>query len=139
MPQANIIVLDRTDIPGGVQKILSGARRGVKLATESGVEWIKEDVMEGQEFVGSEFYPDVKPTTKQYKAEKGREKVGILTGNLKDSFDTEYDHDGLEGIITGGGPRYEEFLERWQIDQLFLKERGDKSRELIRGEIKKDL
>ena len=139
MPQANIIVLDRTDIPGGVQRILSGARRGVKLATESGVEWIKEDVMEGQGYVGDEFYPDVKPTTKRYKAEKGREKVGILTGNLKASLDTEYDHDGLEGIITGGGPGYEEFLERWQIDMLFLKERGNKSRELIRGEIKKDL
>ena len=139
MPQANIIVLDRTDIPGGVQRILSGARRGVKLATESGVEWIKEDVMEGQGFVGDEFYPDVKPTTKQRKAEAGKEKVGIDTGNLKASMDTEYDHDGLEGIITGGGPGYEEFLERWQIDMLFLKERGDKSRELIRGEIKKDL
>jgi len=139
MPEANIIVLDETDIPGGVQRILSGARRGVKLATESGVEWIKEDVMEGQEFVGDEFYPDVKPTTKQQKAEKGREKVGILTGNLKASFDTEYDHDGLEGIITGGGPGYEEFLLRWQIDMLFLRERGNKSRELIRGEINKEV
>ena len=139
MPRANIIVLDQTDIPGGVQRILSGARRGVKLATESGVEWIKEDVMEAQGYVGDEFYPDVKPVTKQRKAEAGREKVGILTGNLKASMDTEYDHDGLEGIITGGGPGYEEFLERWQIDQLFLKERGNKSRELIRGEIKKDL
>ena len=139
MPQANIIVLDQTDIPGGVQRILSGARRGVKLATESGVEWIKEDVMEAQGYVGDEFYPDVTPVTKQRKAEAGREKVGILTGNLKASMDTEYDHDGLEGIITGGGPGYEEFLARWQIDMLFLKERGDKSRALIREEIKKDL
>jgi len=139
MAQANIIVLDKTDIPGGVQRILSGARRGVKFATESGVEWIKEDVMEGQGYVGDEFYPDVKPTTKQYKAEKGREKVGILTGNLKASIDSSIERDGLEGTITGGGLNYEEFLERWQIDMLFLRERGNKSREMIRGEIEKEL
>ena len=139
MPQANIIVLDQTDIPGGVQRILSGAKRGVTLATESGVEWIKEDVMEGQGYVGDEFYPDVKPETKQYKAEKGKEKVGIDTGNLKTSIDSEYERNGLTGIITGGGPEYGEFLARWQIDELFLRERGEKTREIIRGEVKKEV
>ena len=139
MPQVNITVSDKTNLPGKMQEILSGAKKGVKIATETGAEWIKEEVMEGQRYVGSEFYPDVKPATKQYKAEKGKEKVGIDTGNLKSSFDTEYEHDGLSGIITGGGPGYGSFLERWQIDALFLKERGEKSRELIRGEIKKSL
>ena len=139
MPQANITVLDQTNIPGKIQEILSSGKRGVELATESGVEWIKEDVMEGQDFVGDEFYPDVKPETKQRKAEAGKEKVGIDTGNLKSSFDSEYERDGLTGIITGGGPGYEEFLARWQIDELFLRERGEKSREIIRAEIKKGL
>lgn len=139
MPNINITVIDKTNLPGKMQEILSGAKKGVKIATESGVEWIKEEVMEGQHYVGSEFYPDVKPATKQYKAEKGKEKVGIDTGNLKSSFDTSYEHGGLSGIITGGGPGYGSFLERWQIDALFLKERGKKTRELIRGEIKKSL
>lgn len=139
MARANIIVLDETDIPGGVQRILSGAKRGVQLATESGVEWIKEEVMEGQRYVGSEFYPDVKPITKQYKAEKGKEKVGIDTGNLKSSFDTEYQHGGLSGIITGGGHGYGRFLSRWQIDKLFLEQRGEKTRDIIKDEIKKSL
>lgn len=137
MPNINISVIDKTNLPSKMQEILSGAKKGVKIATESGAEWIKEEVMEGQHYVGSEFYPDVKPVTKQYKAKKGKEKVGIDTGNLKSSFDTEYEHGGLSGIITGGGPGYGKFLERWQIDALFLKERGKVTRELIRGEIKK--
>ena len=139
MPQVNITVIDKTNIPAKMQGILAHAKRGVKIATESGVEFIKSDVFEGQEFVGSEFYPDVKPATKRYKAEKGKEKVGIDTGNLKSSFDSEYERDGLSGVITGGGPGYGGFLERWQIDALFLKERGEKTRELIRGEIKKGI
>ncbi len=139
MPQVNIIVLDETDIPGGVQRILAGARRGVKLATEEGVEFIKSDIFEGQKFVGDDLYPDVKESTKRIKAIKGKELVGVDTGNLKASFDTSYENKGLSGIITGGGPEYGEFLNRWQIDQLFLKERGNKSRELIREEINKEV
>jgi len=139
MPQVNIIVLDKTNLPGKMQDILTGAKRGVKFATESGVEFIKEEVMEGQRYVGSEFYPDVKPETKQYKAEKGKEKVGIDTGNLKSSFDSRFEHGGLSGIITGGGPGYGTFLARWQIDELFLKERGEKTREIIKGEIRKTI
>lgn len=130
---------DHTNIPAKMQDIIEGGKKGVRKATESGVEWIKGDVMEGQRYVGSEFYPDIKSATKQYKAEKGKEKVGIDTGNLKSSFDSSYEHGGLSGIITGGGPGYGKFLERWQIDALFLKERGEKSRELIRAEIKKSL
>ena len=137
MPQVKITVIDNTDMPAKIRDILAGAKRGVKLATESGVEFIKEEIFEGQRYVGSEFYPDIKPATKQYKAEKGKEKVGIDTGNLKTSFDSEYQHDGLAGIITGGGPGYESFLSRWQIDELFKKERGEKTREIIRGEIRK--
>ena len=139
MPQVNITVIDNTDMPAKIRDILAGAKRGVKLATESGVEFIKEEVFEGQRYVGSEFYPDVKPETKQYKAEKGKEKVGIDTGNLKTSWDSRYEHDGLAGIITGGGPGYAEFLSRWQIDELFKKERGEKTREIIRNEIRKTI
>jgi len=137
MPQVTITVLDKTDMPAKMRGIIAGAKRGVELATESGVEWIKEDVMEGQRYVGSEFYPDVKPATKQYKAEKGKEKVGIDTGNLKTSFDSRYERGGLSGIITGGGPGYENFLARWQIDELFKEQRGEKTRQIIKGAIKK--
>lgn len=139
MPQVNITVLDKTNLPGKMRDIIEGAKIGVRKATESGVEFIKSDIFEAQKFVGDEFYPDVTPATKRYKAEKGKEKIGIDTGNLKSSFDSSYEHGGLSGIITGGGPGYGKFLERWQIDALFLKERGEKSREFIRGEIKKSL
>ena len=139
MPQLNITVIDKTNLPGKMQEILSGAKRGVKLATESGVEFIKEEVFEGQRFLGTEYFPHVKPETKQRKAEAGKEKVGIDTGNLKSSFDTEYKHGGLSGIITGGGPEYGKFLERWQIDALFLKERGEVTRRIIKDEMGKRL
>lgn len=139
MPQINIRVEDHTNIPPKTRDIIEGAKIGVRKATESGVEFIKSDIFEAQKFVGSEFYPDVTPATKRYKAEKGKEKIGIDTGNLKSSFDSSYEHGGFSGIITGGGPNYAGFLERWQIDALFLKERGEKSRELIWGEVKKKL
>lgn len=130
---------DHTNIPAKMQDIIEGGKKGVRKATESGAEFIKEEVFEGQRFLGTEYFPHVKESTKRIKAIKGKEKVGIDTGNLKSSFGTEYEHGGLSGIITGGGPGYGKFLERWQIDALFLKERGEKSRELIRGEIKKSL
>ncbi len=137
MPQINIKIVDKTNMPGQMKGIIVSAKRGVKLATESGVEWIKEEVFEGQRYVGHDYYPDVKPATKQYKAEKGKEKVGIDTGNLKSSFDSRYERDGLVGIITGGGPGYESFLARWQIDELFRAQRGEKTRQIIKGAIKK--
>ena len=139
MPQVSIWVEDHVNLPDKLRDIVTGAKRGVKLATESGVGWIIEEVFEGQRYVGSEYYPDVKPETKQYKAEKGKEKVGIDTGNLKTSWDSRFEHDGLAGIITGGGPGYAEFLSRWQIDELFKKERGEKTREIIRREIRKTI
>ena len=139
MPQVNITVIDKTNLPGKMQEILSGAKKGVKIATESGVEFIKEEVFEGQRFLGTEYFPHVKESTKRIKAIKGKEKVGIDTGNLKSSFDSSYEHGGLSGIITGGGPGYESFLERWQIDALFLKERGGATRRIIKSEIEKVL
>ena len=139
MVNVNITVQDKTNIAAKMRDIIEGAKIGVRKATESGVEFIKSDIFENQEFVGTEFYPNVKETTKRMKAIKGKELVGVDTGNLKTSFDSSYENSGLSGIITGGGPGYGKFLERWQIDALFLKERGEKSRELIRGEIKKSL
>ena len=143
MPNINISVIDKTNLPGKMQEILSGAKKGVKIATESGAEWIVNDVFLGQEFVGDELYPDVTSETKQRKAEKGNTLVGVDTSDLVHTFDTEYEHNGLTGIITGGGGNagaYSgRFFERWQVDALFMRERGEKSRELIRGEIKKSL
>lgn len=143
MSQINISVLDKTNLPGKMREIIEGGKRGVKTATESGVEWIVNDVFLGQEFVGDELFPDVKPETKQRKAEKGKTLVGVDTSNLIHTFDTEYEHNGLTGIITGGGGNVEaysgRFFERWQVAPLFMRERGEKSRELIRSEIKKGI
>lgn len=143
MPNINISVIDKTNLPGKMREILSGAKKGVKIATESGAEWIVNDVFLGQEFVGDELFPDVTPETKLQKAKAGKTLVGKNTGNLIAEFDTDYLHDGLSGIITGGGGKAEaysgRFFERWQVAPLFMREMGEKSRELIRSEIKKGI
>lgn len=123
---------DRTNLQKKAKDVVEGAKRGVLLATESGVLWLKEDVFEGQQYVGDSNYPDVTPVTKLIKAKAGNEKVGIWTGNLKTSFKSAVT--GLEGKITGVG--YTNFLARWNIEALFMDKRGKKSREIIEKEIK---
>ena len=96
-----ITIIDRTNLHEEHKKIIAAAERGVKLATEEGVQWIKEDVVEGQKYVGHRFYPDVKPATKRWKQKVGKEKVGKLTGWWVTSFNS--DVRGLTGTIRGGG------------------------------------
>lgn len=139
MPQTTITVIDRTHLPTITPELKRAMKRGVIKATDSGAEWIKSEVFNNQQFVGSQYYPDNTPTTKRIKAKKGQEKVGIMTGNLRDSFDTHYSSDGLTGHIRGGGEGYERFLARWRIDKVFYEHRAQKSREIMEKEIKKAL
>lgn len=147
MPQTTIIVVDKTKLT----KITKGLERAMKLgvvkATDSGAEWIKQDVFNGQEFLGGKYFPNVKPATRKTKARKGQERVGIMTGNLRDSFDTHYSSDKLTGTIRGGGGvtvngkkvNYGKFLTRWQIDKLFYKHRAKESKKIVEKEIRKVL
>jgi len=119
--------------------IVAAEKRGVKLAAIEGSEWIKETVLEGQKYVGHILYPDVTSRTKELKAQRGKEKVGIDTGNLKNSFDAETREGGLVGVITGGGPGYDGFLNRWRIDELFVAEHSNESQEIIKREVRRVL
>ena len=147
MPQTTITCIDKTNLTKMSKALERAMVVGVTKATDTGAEWIKQDVFNGQEFVGSTLYPNVKKTTRKQKAKKGMEKVGIMTGNLRDSFDTHYSSDGLTGTIRGGGGvtvngkkvNYGKFLAKWQIDKLFQKHRATKSREIMEKELKKVL
>ena len=136
MVTTTIKIIDRTNLLAKHKGIIAAAERGVKLATEGGAEWIRSSVFMG-EYVGHQYYPDVKPSTKRIKAKRGKEIVGVDTGNLRNSFNS--DVKGLKGIIRGGGKGYAKFLSRWQIDSLFMEKRGKRTREIIEGEIKKKI
>jgi hypothetical protein len=139
MPQTFITLLDKTHLPKITKEVEAAMKTGVVKACDSGVTWIQQEIFNGQKFVGSANYPNVKNSTRAIKAKKGQEKVGIMTGNLRDSFDTHYSADRLTGTIRGGGEGYSKFLARWQIDKLFNTHRAKKSREIVNKEIKKAL
>jgi Asp-tRNA(Asn)/Glu-tRNA(Gln) amidotransferase A subunit family amidase len=139
MPQTTITLLDQTNLTKITKEVERAMKRGVKKATDSGATWVKEEIFNGQKFVGDKHYPNVKKETQRTKAKKGQEKVGIMTGNLRDSFDTHYSSDGMTGTIRGGGEGYDRFLARWRIDKLFYEHRAGKSKEIIDKEIKKAL
>jgi len=143
MPQTSIIALDKTNFHQLTKKIEQALKTGVAKAGDSGVEWIKEDVFNGQQFVGTNYFPDVKLATKKTKAKLGMEDVLVRTGNLRDSFDTHYSSDGLTCTIRGGGGNmnadYSRVLTRWLIDELFYKHRSKKSQEIIEKELKRVL
>jgi hypothetical protein len=130
-------VIDRTDIPKIIRDIAQAESRGVHIATEAGVQWLKNDVIEDQGFVGDPLYPDVTDETKQRKAKAGKEKVGKFNGYLVGSIGSDYKEDGLVGVISGGTEQHEQFLERWQLDALFYRERGEITQGLIAKELKK--
>lgn len=136
MPTIKVTVIDKTNLSGKVREIIEGSKKGVKLATEEGTEWIRSSVFMG-EHVGHQYYPDVKPSTKRIKAKKGKEIVGVDTGNLRNSFNS--DVKGLVGTIRGGGKGYAGFLSRWQVDSLFMEKRGKRTKEIIEREIKKKI
>lgn len=147
MPQTSITLIDGTHLPKITEELKRRQKLGVMKATDSGAEWIKGEVFNNQMFVGSDLYPNVTKGTRATKAKKGQEKVGIMTGNLRDSFDTHYSSDGMTGTIRGGAGvtmdgkkvNYGKFLAKWQIDKLFYKHRAKKSREIMEAEIQKAL
>jgi hypothetical protein len=139
MPQTSITVLDKTYLTKITKEVELAVKRGIVKVCDSGVTWIQEEIFDGQKYVGSPDYPNVKASTRAIKAKQGQEKVGIMTGNLRDSFDTHYSSDGLTGTIRGGGKRYVEFNARWRIAALFYKHRAKESREIMNKEMKKAL
>jgi hypothetical protein len=132
----SISVFDLTNLEGERKAILKAAEKGVTAATHEGAEWIKDDVIQGEEYVGTRFYPDVKASTKRAKARKGQDTVLIGTTNTLSSFDGEVN--GLEGKITGGGKDYHSRLfSRWRIGDLYMAVHEKESQEIIKKSIEK--
>jgi hypothetical protein len=106
---------------------------------QDGVSWIKNDLLLGQEQLGHEDFPDVKPATKKQKAKRGETHVLISTGAYKDSWIGE--SKGLEGTILGGGDLgYAAKLHKqWHIDKLFNKVHRKTTLKIIKDAIKKRL
>lgn len=133
MVSITISVIDRTNINKKMKDVLSAAKRGVRLATEDGVQWIHQEVFEGQAHVGEANYPDVTPVTKMIKAKAGKQLVGIWTGGTKSSFRSAVT--GLTGRIAG--TLYEYFGSKWHIDALFMEHHKKKTAEIIEKEVDK--
>ena len=116
----SLTVLDRTNLSGTHKKIQEAAEKGVEAAAQDSVEWIKDEVITGGNYVGHQYYPDVKPVTKRIKAKKGQTMVLVgETKNYLSSWDSNVS--GLKGTITGGGKDYHADLYKrgWKIDKLW--------------------
>lgn len=120
------------------KRIRQAEERGVMAATHEGVEFIKDDIIQEEQYVGHKYYPDVKASTKRQKVRKGRDTVLIDTTNTLSSFNGEVK--GLEGKITGGGKAYHSRLfSRWQIGKLFMEVHSKESQKIITKAIEKVL
>jgi hypothetical protein len=133
----SIRVLDGTNLSAIEKKIRAGAEKGVEAAVQESVEWIKTDVITGGKYVGSPFYPDVKPVTKRIKAKHGKTHVLIDTSNYLSSWDGKAS--GLKGVITGGGQDYAADLYKrgWKIDLLWGAEHAKEAEKIITKAIEK--
>jgi hypothetical protein len=133
----SIRLRDHTNLPLIQKKIEEAAKKGVEAATQEAVEWIKDDVIRGEEYVGHQYYPDVTDTTKRMKAKRGKTTVLIDTTNFLSSWNGKTK--GLEGVITGGGGKdyHAKLLKRWQIDKLYLAVHKKESEKIIKEAIEK--
>lgn len=133
----SVTFFDRTDLVGVKKAIIKAAEKGVAASVEESVEWIKNDVIQGQQYAGHQHYPDVTPATKRRKAATGKTKVLINTGNFLSSWTGKAN--GLKGVITGGGQDYAADLYKrgWKIDLLWHAEHSKESEKIIKATIEK--
>lgn len=131
-------VFDMTNLSGIQKRIEEAAEKGVEAATQEAVEWIVGDVLEGQAYVGHQYFPDNSAATKRTKAKRGKTKVLIDTTNYKSSWDGKAE--GLTGTITGGGGvgyAKDLYARGWQIDNLFMDVHAKVSEKIIKKAIEK--
>ena len=134
----SINVFDRTNLPAVQKKIKEAAEKGVAASVEETVEWIKDEVITGGNYVGHQYYPDVKPVTKRIKAKKGQTHVLIDTSNFLSSWDGKAK--GLTGTITGGGGigyAADLYKRGWKIDKLWEQVHAKESEKIIKKAIEK--
>ena len=133
----SISLFDHTNLSAIERKIKAAAEKGVEAATQESVEWIKNDVITGGNYVGHQYYPDIKPVTKRIKARKGKTHVLIDTSNYLSSWDGKAK--GLTGTITGGGQDYaaELYKRGWKIDLLWKQAHAKEAEKIIKKAIEK--
>lgn len=133
----SVRLFDHSNLSARQKKIVKAAEKGVSAATQNTVEWIKDGVITGQQYVGTTNYPDVKPVTKRIKAKRGKDKVLIDTSNYLSSWDGKAK--GLTGTITGGGKDYHAKLHDsgWRIDKLWEDVHKKESEKIITDAIEK--
>lgn len=128
---------DHTNLPLIHKKIEEAGKKGVEAATQETVEWIKDDVIRGEGYVGHQYYPDVTDATKRMKAKRGKTKVLIDTTKYLSSWDGEVK--GLVSTITGGGKDYHAKLHErgWRIDLLYQAVHAKETEKIIKDMIEK--
>jgi hypothetical protein len=133
----SVSIFDRTNLAGIQKAIINAAEEGIAASVIETVEWIKDEVITNGAYVGTQYYPDVKPVTKRIKAKHGKTKVLIDTSNYLNSWDGRTK--GLEGIITGGGQDYHADLWKrgWKIDKLWESVHKKQSEKIITKAIEK--
>jgi hypothetical protein len=136
----SISLFDRTNLVGVQKAIIKAAEKGVEAATQEAVSWIKNDVITGGNYIGHQYYPDVKPATKRRKAATGKTKVLIDTSNYLSSWDGKAQ--GLKGVVTGGGGDSAKYSAKlyargWKIDLLWHAEHSKEAEKIIKAAIEK--
>ena len=133
----SIRLRDHTNLPSIQKKIEEAAKKGVEAAVQESVEWIKDDVIRGQSYVGHQYYPDVTDATKRMKAKKGKTRILIDTSNYLSSWDGKARN--MEGIIHGGGQDYHADLYKrgWKIDLLWQQEHSKVAKKIIEKAVEK--
>lgn len=136
----SVRLLDHTNLPAIERKINEAAEKGVESATQDSVEWIKDEVITGGNYVGHQYYPDVKPVTKRIKAKHGKTHVLIDTSNFLSSWDGKAK--GLTGTITGGGGKSSAYSHKlyamgWKIDLLWQQEHAKEAEKIITKAVEK--
>jgi len=136
----SINVYDHSHLSSIEKKIKEAAEKGVEAATHESVEWIKDEVITGGNYVGHQYYPDIKPVTKRIKAKKGQTHVLIDTSNYLSSWDGKAK--GLKGIIIGGGGKSSEYSQKlydrgWKIVKLWEQAHAKEAGKIIKKAIEK--
>ena len=128
---ASIRIVKKFDLTELHDDLIDCAEDGVEAACADTTDWIKHDVLLDQKYLDTEYFPEVKPATRDAKSKRGERQVLIHTGHLKDSWN--FARRGLEGVVGSGLEGYfERIYQRWKIDQLWLAEHSKEAMDIIK-------
>ena len=128
---ASIKIVKKFDLKGLHDNLIDCAEDGIDAACAETTDWIKQDVLLDQKYLGTEYFPEVTPATRAAKSKRGERQVLIHTGHLKDSWN--FTRQGLEGIVGSGTEGYfGRIYQRWKIDKLWRAEHSKEAMDIIK-------